>query len=224
MVLLAGFTGTVIAAVVGLVPTIAPPASAPVRCSTAPTVVTDPVGDVLSYQMGSAPAPTGRTGLSGIDIVKAAVQIDGGRICATFTFAAAPGAVDMELKLNLEDTEHWSCCATLLFRRRAGRVELGSFSIGTNGYYNLRPVADAGALLKGNVLRISGTVPRPSQWAGMRARKMPVLRDLAWSVTTSYFSHRSGPYFGDWLPRFRSVGRPMIRQRDGATVAPSATP
>ena len=54
-------------------------------------------GDVLTYKMGSPPAPTHGAGLSGIDIVSPGFQIHGRRVCAeTFTFAAAPVGIDFE--------------------------------------------------------------------------------------------------------------------------------
>jgi hypothetical protein len=201
-------------------------AGRPISCAGRPTVVDDPVGDILTYAPGSAPAPVSRltTQLSRIDITRASVQIDGRTLCATFAFARPPASADFQLHLNLRDTSTASCCASLWFRSTRGRLELGYFFLDiTTGAERLRPVANAGAILSGNILMISGTLPAPAAWQS-RTHRMPSAQDLGWSVTTTYAPAKYGPYYGDWLPRPRpqAVAQPMIRQYDGATVLPPA--
>jgi hypothetical protein len=157
--------------------------------------------------------------LSGIDLTRAAVQIDGRTICATVTFARAPIDADFELTFHLADTTEASCCASLRFRRNAGHFEVGHSSTDTNGVVQLEPVPNAGAALRRATLVITGTLPSPSTWQ-QRAHRMPALRNLAWSITTGYFSDKYGPYYGDWLPRYEPVSEQVIRQSDGATVRP----
>lgn len=198
------------------------PAGEPVACTSSPTVVEEPAGDVLTHAPGKPPTRVrGMTlALSGIDITRAAVQIDGRRICASFTFARPPESPAFELALNVHDTTERYCCATLRFRGKRAALEVGHFFVDANGVYQLKPVADAGAALRGRTLVLSGTLPDPSTWEG-RARRMPAPANLGWSVTTSYFTDKYGPYFGDWLPRHEPVGQPFVRHRDGTIVEPS---
>jgi hypothetical protein len=205
-------------------PSITAPAGRPISCTGRPTIVEDPVGDVLTYAPGSPPAPVSRMTpqLSGIDITRASVQIDGRTLCATFAFARPPASADFQLTLNLRDTTTASCCASLWFRRTHGRLEVGYFFLDpSTGAEQLRPVARAGAALSGNGLRISGTLPAPSAWQ-YKTRRMPSPRHVGWSVTTLYAPEKYGPYYGDWLPRQQAPTQPMIRQYDGATVQPPA--
>jgi hypothetical protein len=205
-------------------PPVTAPAGRPISCTGRPTVVDDPVGDVLTFAPGSPPAPVSRLTpqLSGIDITRASVQVDGRTLCATFAFARPPASADFQLTLSLRDTTTASCCASLRFRRTRGGLELGYLFLDpTTGAERLRPVAGAGAALSGNVLVITGTLPAPGAWP-YRTHRMPSARHLGWSVTTTYAPEKYGPYYGDWLPR-QAVAQPMIRQYDGATVRPPAT-
>jgi hypothetical protein len=204
-------------------PPVTAPAGQPITCVGQPTVVDEPAGDVLTYAPGKPPAQVRRLtpALSGIDLTRAAVQIDGRTICATFTFARTPTDADFELGFNLADTTEASCCASLRFRRTAGRLEVGYFYVDANGVYQLEPTPNAGAALRGATLVITGTIAPPSRWQ-YRARRMPATNNLAWSVTTRYYTDKYGPYYGDWLPRHEPVGQPAIRHRDGAIVQPGS--
>jgi hypothetical protein len=84
-------------------------------------------------------------------------------------------------------------------------------------------VQRAGAALRDNTLVISGTLPPPNAWR-YRIRRMPASENIGWSATTGYLPEKYGPMYGDWLPRYHPIDQPMIRQHDGATVRPSATP
>jgi hypothetical protein len=200
------------------------PAGEPVDCRGRATAVADPVGDVLTYAPGSPAKPVAKVtpALSGIDITHATVQIDDRTICASFVFAGRPRDSNVELMLTLRDTTAPSCCASLRFQRTAGRLEVGHFTIGANGGYRLKPVADAGASLRGNTLLITGTLPPPSAWQ-LQTRRMPAEENVGWSVTSRYAPNEYGPFYGDWLPRYKAAGEPVIRHRDGATVIPGVT-
>lgn len=205
------------------IPPVTAPAGDPVTCTSEPTVVTEPAGDVLTYSPGHPPKQVRKMtrALSGIDITRATVQIDDRTVCATFVFARAPEDQDFELRFNLADATEPSCCATLWFKRTAGRLELGSFEIDANSTYQLRPVPSAGAALRGRNLTITGTFPPPEEWR-LRARRMPAPENLAWSVTTGYFPDKYGPYFGDWLPRHEPIGQPAIHHRSGEIIKPGS--
>jgi hypothetical protein len=200
------------------------PAGEPVRCRRDATTVDDPAGDVLTYAPGSPPKSVARVtpALSGIDIRQASVQIDGRTICATFAFVRAPKSSNVELTLTLRDTTTPSCCASLRFRRSTGSLEVGYLTVDANGRYQLEPVPDAGASVRGNTLLMTGTLPPPSEWQ-LQTRRMPAPRNIGWSVTSRYFQNKYGPFYGDWLPGYEDVGEPVIRHRDGATVTPGAT-
>jgi hypothetical protein len=203
-------------------PPITAPAGRPITCKGRPTVVDEPAGDVLTYEGGKPPAQVRRLtpALSRIDLTRAAVQIDGRTICATFTFARPPTDADFALGFNLADTTEALCCASLRFRRSAGRLEVGYLYL-DNGVNRLVPTPNAGAALRGATLVITGTLAPPSRWP-YRARRMPATNNLAWSVTTQYYTDKYGPYYGDWLPRHEPVGQPAIRHRDGAIVKPGS--
>jgi hypothetical protein len=205
------------------IPPVTAPAGEPVTCSAKPTAVNEPAGDVLTYAPGKPPMQVRRMtpALSRIDLTRATVQIDGRTICASFIFARAPTDADFQLSFNLHDTSERSCCTTLRFRRSAGRLEVGAFSIDANGVYQLDPTANAGAALRGTTLEITGDLADPSSWQ-QRARRMPAVENLAWSITTGYFPDKYGPYFGDWLPRHEPIGQPAIRHSDGAVVRPGS--
>jgi hypothetical protein len=206
-------------------PQLTAPAGRPLTCRGDATVVADPADDVLSYAPGSPPTQVTRMtpALAAIDIVRARVQIDGQTICASFTLAQSPGDADFWLTLTLMDATTASCCASLRFRRTAGRLELGHHTIDSDGSYKLRPVQGAGAALRDNTLVISGTLPPPSAWR-YRTRRVPAPENIGWSATTGYLPRKYGPTYGDWLPRYHAIDQPMIRQHDGVTVRPGATP
>jgi hypothetical protein len=205
-------------------PPVTAPAGEPVDCRGPATAVDDPAGDVLTYAPGSPPKLAAKVtpALSGIDILHATVQIDERTICASFVFAGRPRDSDVELTLTLRDTTAPSCCASLLFRRTAGRLEVGHFTVGANGRYRLEPVADAGASLRRDTLLVTGTLPPPSTWQ-LQTRRMPAEENVGWSVTSQYAPNEYGPFYGDWLPRYEAAGEPVIRHRDGATVTPGAS-
>jgi hypothetical protein len=205
----------------------APPVTAragkPIACTGVERLVTDPVGDVLTYQPGSPPSQVRELTreLSAIDLRRAAVRIDGRTICASFVFARPFGRLDFQLTLSLRDASTSSCCASLRFRRTGGRLEVGYDAYTENGTRReLRPVTEAGAELRGNRLVMTGTLPPPTVWP-FATRRMPTAENIGWSVTTRYFADKYGPYFGDWLPGHDAVNEPIIRHRDGATVRPS---
>lgn len=204
-------------------PPITAPAGEPIRCGGRETVVKDEVGDILTYAPGSPPTRVQEItpALSGIDITQAAVQVDGRTVCARFVFASPPGSSDFELQFTLRDTTTPSCCGSLRFRRSAGRLEVGYFTVDANGAYQLEPVSNAGALLRDNTLLMTGTLPPPSAWQ-FPSPRMPAARNLGWSVTSTYSPDEYGPYYGDWLPRYEAVSQPLIRHRDGATVEAGA--
>jgi hypothetical protein len=160
--------------------------------------------------------------LSGIDITRATVQVDGRTLCAAFIFATLPRDSNVRLTLTLRDTTTPSCCASLRFQQTAGRFEVGHFTVGASGGYRLEPVADAGASLRGNTLFITGTLPPPSAWQ-LHTRRMPAEENIGWSVTSGYVPNKYGPFYGDWLPGYKDAGEPVIRHRDGATVTPGVT-
>jgi hypothetical protein len=201
------------------------PAGRPITCIGRTTVVADPAGDVLTYAPGSPPRPVAEMtpALSAIDITRAHVQINGRTLCASFVLAEPPGEVDFRLTLHLMDATTSSCCASLRFRRTAGRLEAGYHFINGNGGYELRPMQHGGAALRNSTLTISGTLPPPNEWQ-LRTRRVPTPENAGWSVTTGYAPDTYGPTYGDWLPRHDAVNQPMIRQRDGATVRPGAAP
>jgi hypothetical protein len=209
-------------------PKSAPPVTAragePIACTATATVVNDPAGDILTYEPGSPPALVAKVTpeLSGIDITRATVQIDGRTICATFVCAQPPGDADFQLTLSLRDASNSSCCASLRFRRTAGQLEVGYDAYNANGAIELKPVSGAGADLRDNTLIITGTLPPPSAWP-YAFRRMPTAENIGWSLTTGYFPEKYGAHFGDWLPRHEAVNQPLVRQRDGATVRPGAT-
>lgn len=206
----------------------APPVTAragkPIACGGVERVVNDPVGDILTYAPGSPPAPVMKLtpALSGIDIARAAVRVDGRTICASFVFAQPPGDIDFQLIVSLRDASTSSCCTSLRFRRTSGRLEVGYDAYNANGETEFKPVSGAGAELHDNTLTITGSFPPPSSWP-YASRRMPTAEDVGWSVTTGYFPAKYGPYFGDWLPRHEAINQPLIRHRDGATIRPSAT-
>lgn len=202
------------------IPPVTAPAAEPVTCIGQVTTVEDPAGDVLTYGVGKTPTQVRKMtpALSGIDLVRAAVQIDGRTVCATFTFARALTHADFRLSFHLHDTSEPSCCTTLRFQRTAGRLEVGAHST-VDGVYQLVPTANAGAALRGATLVFSGDLAEPSKWQ-QRARRMPDVESLAWSITTGYFEDKYGPYFGDWLPTHKPVGQPAIRHSDGTPVRP----
>jgi hypothetical protein len=197
------------------------PAGEPVRCRGPATAVDDPAGDVLTYAPGSPPKPVAKMNpaLSGIDITHATVQVDDRTLCAEFMFATLPRDSNVELTLTLRDTTTPSCCASLRFQQTAGRFEVGHLTVDANGAYRLEPVVDAGALLRGNTLLITGTLPPPRAWQ-LQTRRMPAEENIGWSVTSRYLPNKYGPYYGDWLPGYKDVSEPVIRHRDGATVTP----
>ena len=196
------------------------PAGRPIACSGSVTVVADPAGDVLTHQPGSPPARVERMTpeLAAIDLTRAAVQIDGRTMCATFELARAPGASDFGLILVLRDTTTSACCAALHFRRTAGRLELG-YLADDGGTEALRPVSGGGALVRGTTLLISGTLPPPSAWR-YGSQRLPAAEHLGWSVTTEYAPETYGPAYGDWLPAHAPFREPIVRHRDGAVVRP----
>lgn len=198
------------------IPPITAPAGKPVTCTGTATVVEEPAGDVLTYAPGKPPTQVKRMtpALSAIDLTRASVQIDGRTVCASFVLARAPTGADFQLRLNVGGTKGRSCCGSIEFRRTAGRLEVGLFRIDANGVYQLDPIADAGASLRGTTLTITGTLPAPD------GGRMPPAIQLAWSITTGYFPDKYGPYFGDWLPRHEPVDQPAIRHSDGMTVRP----
>jgi hypothetical protein len=204
-------------------PQVTAPAAAPVSCRGPATVVDDPAGDILTYAVGSPPAPVPElTGaMSGIDLTRAAFQIEGRTVCATFAFAQPPAGDTVQLTLTLRDVKTPSCCASLRFRRTAGRLEVGHFTVDADGAYQLAPVPNAGASLREKTLLITGTFPPPSAWQ-MQSRRMPAAEEIGWSVSTAYSPERQGRSYGDWLPGYRKAGEPVIRHRDGATVTPGA--
>lgn len=61
------------------IPPVTAPAGGPVTCTVRMRTVEDPAGDVLTYGVGKPPTQVRRMtrALSGIDLVRAAVQIDG---------------------------------------------------------------------------------------------------------------------------------------------------
>jgi len=198
-------------------PPVTAPAGRPSTCSTPPTEVDDPMNDVLTYSPGSPPA-TARpmtSELSQIDIVHAVVQIDGSKVCATFNFAHAPAAaLDFQVRFWVRDTEEALTVGSLLFRRTAGRLEVGYFSP-RGGVPDLHPVSGGGAALDDKTLVMTGEVPAQA-WQG----QIPPAERVGWGVTTGYFPEKYGPYYGDSLPRHEAVRQPMIRHRDGETVRP----
>jgi hypothetical protein len=197
-------------------PPITAPAGEPLSCGTRQTTVGDPAGDVLTYAPGSPPTRVSKLtpALSGIDITRASVQIDGRTICAIFTFAKGPGRRDFQLTLNLHDTTTSSCCGSLRFRQTRGRAEVGRSFLDANGVYRLEPIGNAGASLRDTTLVMTGTLPNSVNW--------PATKDVGWGVTTKYSPNEYGPYYGDWLPRHQAIGQPLIRHRDGAIVKLSA--
>ncbi len=205
-------------------PLVTAPAGAPIACTGPATVVDDPAGDVLTYAPGSPPARVPRLTpeLSGIDITRATVRIDGAKMCGTFVFAEPP-AGDFQLTLTLRDTTTSACCASLRFRRMAGRLEVGHETHNEEGASELEPVSGAGAALRGETLVVTGTLPPPNVWQ-FGTRRLPAAAEVGWSATTRFFSEQYGPYYGDWLPRHEPVGEPIIRHRDGATVLPGSRP
>jgi hypothetical protein len=196
-------------------PPVTAPAGEPISCDGRQTTVDDPTGDVLAYAPGSPPTrvPKLTRALSGIDITRASVQVDGRAICAVLVFAKSPETRDFQLTLNLHDTTTRSCCAALRFRQTSGRHEVGRSTLDAHGYYRLEPVQNAGASLRGTTLVMTGTLPALSAW--------PAAKNVGWALTTKYSPDKYGPYYGDWLPRYEASGEPIIRQRDGATVKPS---
>jgi hypothetical protein len=197
------------------------PAGKPIACAGAATVVNDPAGDILSYEPGSPPAQVTNVTreLSRIDITRAAVQIDGRTICATFVFAQPSGDIDFGLTLSLRDVSS-PCCASLVFASTAGQLEVG-YLANVNGVTELKPVRQAGAELRGKMLIITGTLPPPSAW-WYGSHRMPTAENIGWSLTTRYVPKTYGPSFSDWVPRDESVNEPLVRHRDGATVRPGA--
>jgi hypothetical protein len=204
-------------------PPVTAPAADPVSCRAPGTVVADPAGDVLTYAMGSPPTPVRKltAAMSAIDLLRATFQIDGRTVCAAFVFAKPPTSENVGLTLTLRDVNTPSCCASLRFRRTAGRLEVGHVTVDPNGAYRVTPVPNAGASLRGKTLIITGTIPPPSAWQ-MQSRLMPAAEEIGWSVSTAYTPERHGRSYGDWLPGYRDAGEPVIRHRDGATVTPGA--
>ncbi len=207
------------------IPRLTAPAGQPITCRAHATVVADPADDVLTYAPGSPPTQVTRMtpALGAIDIVRARVQLDGRTICASFTLAQPPRDADFWLTLNVMDATTSSCCASLRFRRTAGRLEVGHHTVDANGAYELRPVQRAGAALRDGTLVISGTLPPPNAWP-YRTRRIPAPANIGWSATTGYLPEKHGPFYGDWLPPHHAINQPMIRQRDGVTIRPGATP
>lgn len=203
------------------VPPITAPAGEPATCRGHVTVVDDPAGDVLTYAPGSPPRKVSKLTpeLSAIDITRASVQIEKRTMCATFVFARPIRAQDFRLTLSLRDASSSLCCASLRFRQTAGRHEVGYFRIDSHGLYQLDPVPNAGASVRGRTVIMTGTLPQPSVWP-YQIKRMPSPANIGWSVTSEYSPDKYGPYFGDWLPRQEAVRQPLIRQRDGATVRP----
>jgi hypothetical protein len=197
-------------------PPITAPAGDPVSCDARQTTVDDPAGDVLTYAVGSPPKRVLRLteALSGIDITRATVQIDGRTVCATFVFAEPPGVRDFRLTLYLQDTTRRSCCAALRFQQTKGRREVGRSILDANGSYRLEPLPNAGVSLRETTLVMTGTLPAVGTW--------PAAQNAGWSVTTAYFPTEHGPAYGDWLPRHEAIAQPLIRHRDGAIVKPGA--
>jgi hypothetical protein len=204
-------------------PPVTAPAGDPVTCHGRATTVDDPAGDVLAYAVGSPPQPVAEVSraLSGIDVTRATFQINGRTVCAVFVFTEPPPSDDVELTLTLRDVTTPTCCASLRFRRTPGRVEVGYVTIAANGRYQLMPVLNAGASVREKALIITGTLPSPSEWQ-MQSHVMPAAENIGWSVTTRYSPDKYGPYYGDWLPRQKEAGEPVIRHRDGVTVTPGA--
>jgi hypothetical protein len=202
-------------------PPVTASAGEPVTCTGPATVVDEPAGDVLTYDVGKPPTQVGTMTpqLSGIDITRAAVQIDGRTVCATLTFARPPTDGDLEVSLNLHDTTQPSCCTTLRFRRTAGRLEVGTFSIAPDGTYRLSPTTNGGAEVRSSTLVVTGDFADPSTWQ-RGALRMPEVENLGWSITTRSTPEKYGPSFGDWLPRHEGIGQPFIRHRDGAMTQP----
>jgi hypothetical protein len=203
-------------------PPVTAPAGEPVTCAGNATTVSDPAADVLTYAVGSPPARVDRMtpALSGIDIVRASVHIDGRTLCATFELVAPPPP-DFALLLVLRDTSTVRCCAALRLVRRAGRVQVGSDSTDVDGQRVLEPVAAAGASIRGRTLVLTGTLPAPGEWR-LGSRRMPAADELGWSATSTYTPEKYGPYFGDWLPGYADSLEPIVRHRDGATVSPGS--
>jgi hypothetical protein len=205
-------------------PPVTAPAGEPVRCAGRATTVDDAAGDILTHEVGSPPkrVPKVTPALSGIDLTRATVQIDGRTICAAFVFADPPPSDKVQLTLTLRDVTAPSCCASLRFRRTPGGLEVGHLTVDANGAYRLAPVPNGGASLRGDRLVITGMLPAPSAWQ-MQTRRMPAVQDLGWSVSSGYTPEKYGPSYGDWLPRYKAAGEPVIRHRDGATVTPGVT-
>lgn len=203
-------------------PPVTAPAGAPISCSGPATVVSDPPGDVLTYAPGSPPAqvPAMSDVLKAIDVTRASMQIDGRTMCATLELANAPGDADFTVLLTLRDTSTSSCCASLHFRQTAGQLEVG-FRSYADGVRGPLPVAGGGAAVRGRTLTITGTLPTPDRWE-MAARRMPAPATVGWSLTTSWYESKYGPYYGDWLPAHDDVNEPVVRHRDGAIVRPAA--
>ena len=203
-------------------PPVTAPAGEPIACAGAPTSVDDPNGDVLVYEPGSRPAQLERLTpeLAAIDIVRASVQLDGLTVCATIELARPAGGADFKAQLTLRDAAQARCCASLLFRRTAGRLELGYDAWTTNGH-ELRPVRDAGARLEGKTLVLSGTFPPPNAWQ-LGSKRVPAAETVGWSLTTSYAPKAYCPCYADWLPALAAVREPIVRHRDGAIVRPGA--
>jgi hypothetical protein len=176
---------------------------------------------VLTYSVGKPPTQVQpmTPELSRIDLTRAEVQIDGRTVCATFTFARPPTEGDLDVSFNLHDTTEPFCCTTLRFRRTAGRLEVGAFSIDKSGRYQLAETANAGAAVRGSTLVVTGDLADPSTWQ-RGAHRMPEVENLGWSITTLYVPKKYGPSFGDWLPRHEALGQPFIRHRDGAIRQP----
>ncbi len=185
-------------------PPVTAPAGQPIECTSAPTIVDDPAGDILTHDIGSRPAPIARMTpeLSAIDITRAAVQIDGRTICATFTFAGPPAHGIFQVTITLRDASSSSCCASLRFRRTAG-LEVG-YDARTAKGDELQPVRDAGAAIHGNTLVMTGTLPPPSTWPYL-SHRIPSTKDIGWSATTDYYPKRYGPGYFDSLPRHEAV-------------------
>ena len=143
------------------IPPVTAPAGEPVTCTSKPTVVTEPAGDVLTYAPGDPPARVRKMtpALSRIDITRASVQIDGLTVCAAFTFAEPPTNDDFRVRLNLSSPPA-DCCGSLQFQRTAGRLEVGRHFVDANGVYQLVSVEDAGASLRERTLVITGTLPQ----------------------------------------------------------------
>jgi hypothetical protein len=192
------------------------PAGAPVACSGQAVTISDSTNDVLAYAPGSPPAPTRMTAaLRRADITQAKVIIVGRKLCAWITFAQPPPVEDFHLSISLRDAHNTYCCTGLLFRRDRGEPEVGA----SNGQGTIKAVKDAGAVVKGSTVVITGTFASPAQWNGRYRRLLPA-QDVGWSITSAFYPRTYGPYYGDWLPRESPVNQPLIRQHDGATVTP----